>query len=200
MAKRSLRKLSRDALNPKEDRALFYQEAMSGSDRSAAIMMGAIVENALGSLITLHLKRRDKNTIEALYERDGPLSTFFSVINLAYAMGLINKPVSESLHSIRRIRNVFAHSSRPHTFATREIGAACTKIKVRYREPPLNLKIIRNPRDIYVISSAILAARFSRLSAARSRQAAEKAKRRIKQIEDKITRLKALQRGSHHKS
>jgi len=56
-----------------------------------------------------------------LFEQGGALSTFFAKIHLGYAMDLFDDAVRDDLETIRRVRNVFAHSSLPITFATEEV-------------------------------------------------------------------------------
>lgn len=50
---------------------------------------------------------------ETLLHADRPLGSFGAKINLAARLGLIDPAIEQSLHSLRRIRNGFAHSTTP---------------------------------------------------------------------------------------
>jgi len=48
---------------------------------------------------------------DALFQPDRPLGSFGAKISLAHRLGLIDQPVEKALHTLRRVRNTFAHSS-----------------------------------------------------------------------------------------
>jgi len=48
---------------------------------------------------------------DALFQPDRPLGSFGAKISLAHRLGLIDQPVERALHTLRRVRNTFAHSS-----------------------------------------------------------------------------------------
>lgn len=48
---------------------------------------------------------------DSLFQADRPLGSFGARISLAHRLGLIETPVERALHTLRRVRNAFAHSS-----------------------------------------------------------------------------------------
>lgn len=82
-----------------------------------AIMGQCLLEIYLDELLRPHFARRDDDTWAVLTDDRGPLSTFHSKIVAAYAFGICNAAVKNVLHSVRQIRNAFAHSKKPITFS-----------------------------------------------------------------------------------
>ena len=105
------------------------KEALTASDRSAAILLASFVERILEFTISRLLPNQDEATLKALKGRDGPLNGFFSKIYLAYAMGIIPDYIRDELDAIRRIRNTFAHSALRINFETPAIMEECKKFK-----------------------------------------------------------------------
>jgi DNA-binding MltR family transcriptional regulator len=58
----------------------------------------------------------DKSIIQTLFDATGPLGTFSSKLKLAYGIGLLPKNVYTDCNKIRKIRNSFAHISKPISF------------------------------------------------------------------------------------
>jgi DNA-binding MltR family transcriptional regulator len=108
-----------------------FQEIVGVSDRSAAILVTALIDSALSDLIEAELLTsiEEEDAIKPLYERDGALSTFFSKIHLGYAMSLYDDKVRDDLEVIRRVRNSFSHVRRAINFNIPEIVAECKKLK-----------------------------------------------------------------------
>jgi len=61
----------------------------------------------------------------------GPLASFSAKIDLAYLMRIITADIREKLHTIRRIRNEFAHNLAPLTFESPKIRSMCEKNLIR---------------------------------------------------------------------
>jgi len=125
---RSLRQISEERLADGELEEL-AKEMRHTSDRGAALLVAPIIEQTLEQLIERSLPRKSNAALKALYERDGALSSLFSKIHLAYAMGLIDADIRDDMGVIRRVRNVFAHARRPVSFKTKEIADECRKMK-----------------------------------------------------------------------
>jgi DNA-binding MltR family transcriptional regulator len=207
--KRTLRTLREDEPS-KEEWEVIGKEITSTSDRSAAILLAANVENAVAKLIAENLTRNSSQVLESLYARDGALSSFFSVINLGYAMGLYDDKIRDDLDTIRRIRNSFAHARRPINFATIEISDECKKIKtINDSSHPVSKTYFlkRHPiekrnsdaRKIYLNTglaiSVYLSLRLARRFAAKARNARRKMERLQQQrneMESVRTRMRVL--------
>jgi hypothetical protein len=144
-----------------------FKEVSESSDRSTAILLAAFVERMLELNITLRYPRRDQPTLNRLTDRDGPLSSFYSKTQLAYAMGIISSEIRDEIDCIRRIRNVFAHSAMRIDFTTTAISVECKKlyrlanmIKLdeRLREDEITKAIFNfsQPRISYSISCLLV--------------------------------------------
>ena len=61
------------------------------SDRGAALIVAAWVDDALTEMVVNHLVRDDAVIIEEMFRPMGPLGSFSSKIRLAYLIGNISK-------------------------------------------------------------------------------------------------------------
>ena len=96
-------------------------------DRGAAILAAAYLEDRL----TLAIKARlisDTKVTNSFFSGMGPLATFSAKINLAYLMGIFNTTNKDFFHTIRNIRNEFAHNLSPITFETPKIERLCRQL------------------------------------------------------------------------
>ena len=204
--KRTLRTLSEDEPSREEWRVI-GNELKSSSDRSVAILIAAVVERMVADLIADNLPRHSAEVLRRLYARDGALSSFFSVINLGYAMGLYDDKIRDDLDIIRRIRNSFAHTRKPINFGTIEISDECKKIKtINDFSHPVSIthpieKIYSDDRWIYIntglaISKYLglqLQSRFVK-KARIARRKAKTAQQQIKTAQQQINELEAIER------
>ncbi|MEI9804344.1 MAG: DUF4145 domain-containing protein [Pseudolabrys sp.] len=94
-----------------------YEEIEAQTDRGAAIIAAAILDDALKSRLILTSNLSDRIFS---YEKNGPLAQFSSKIDMTAATGLLPKETCDSMHLIRRIRNKFAHSIEPLKFQTKK--------------------------------------------------------------------------------
>lgn len=96
----------------------FYDQS---SDRSIAIILSAIVENHLTTILKL-LMRREKAIVEELFSPSGPLGPFGTKIRLAYMLRVIAEPTYKDLLITSKIRNEFAHDLSIKTLETPRIA------------------------------------------------------------------------------
>jgi hypothetical protein len=82
----------------------------SESDRAAVILGAAKLDLALRELLTKRFMPNPSGQ-DDLFDADKPISTLSARINVAYRLGLIDKPFAKSLHLVRKIRNEFAHEA-----------------------------------------------------------------------------------------
>ncbi|MCS5691769.1 hypothetical protein NZK33_07190 [Cyanobium sp. FGCU-6] len=78
--------------------------------RGAVLVGVARVDAALERLL-LSVLLPSPGRSDALFQPDRPLGSFGARISLAHRLGLIESPVERALHTLRRVRNAFAHSS-----------------------------------------------------------------------------------------
>lgn len=114
--RKALRKLSAKIPAPPEIEAIL-DDLRKESDLAVAITGTALAEAALERLLQSKLHFRDAEFQNQLFQNRGPLADFNGKILVAQAFGIITSPIAEELHSARAIRNVFAHSKIPLTFA-----------------------------------------------------------------------------------
>jgi DNA-binding MltR family transcriptional regulator len=118
---RSLKRLGRE-LPTIEEFNQIDRDVVTAHDRAVAILLVAQVERFLELALVSHLFMQDEDTVDLLVSRDGPLSSFYSKILLAYAMGFIALIEKDDLDRLRQIRDAFAHTVRPISFETVEIA------------------------------------------------------------------------------
>jgi DNA-binding MltR family transcriptional regulator len=95
----------------------------------------------LDSQLTELLRRSfvdDPSIADELLGQSKPLGTFSSRIDLAYALGLIEKSVHRDLHLIRKIRNDFGHVPTPIEFDHPPIAGRCRELTHIYYEPDVS--------------------------------------------------------------
>jgi hypothetical protein len=78
--------------------------------RGAVLVGVARVVAALERLL-LSVLLPSPSRSDALFQPDRPLGSFGARISLAHRLGLIESPVERALHTLRQVRNAFAHSS-----------------------------------------------------------------------------------------
>lgn len=128
--RRTLRELSRARRQAAEETHIVMNEVQQGSDRSACIIMSAMVERFLERELLMRLMISESTSKhQALLERDGALSTFFGNIHLAYALDMISQDMKDDLDILRKIRNAFAHSELPITFQSDEVKREINKLR-----------------------------------------------------------------------
>ena len=125
-------------------------------DRHAAIVCSAAIELALKRNIAGHLAR--DADLAAVFERypGAPLSSFAARTVMARALGIIDDAAAADLAVIRRVRNIFAHTVHPLTFANKEMTGLVAEI-AKLSDPHWHLFNAQYPsgRDRYVISCAV---------------------------------------------
>jgi mannitol operon repressor len=84
-------------------------EIEGGSDRAAAIVAAAFVEDHLATALQRRMRENAKIVAE-LFRSSGPLGSFSAKIDMAFLLGLITEEAHKELHAIRAIRNLFAHT------------------------------------------------------------------------------------------
>jgi hypothetical protein len=81
------------------------------SDRAAAILLGAELDDTLGQILEKHLLPP-----QAKKDRGAIPKSFYARIELAYRLGLIHPLSHHELHLIKEVRNEFAHIKLGITF------------------------------------------------------------------------------------
>jgi len=98
----------------------FLEDVQSESDRGAALVAAAKLDDALKDIILTFLLKDDAS-VELVNGKYAPLGNFSARINAAYALGLLDTNEYSTCHQVRRIRNKFSHSSSGLNFDSPEI-------------------------------------------------------------------------------
>jgi len=120
------------ARHVEEDRPRILAELEGTSDRAACIIVSSMVERDLERALIRRLSmgfKLHKPRVDKLFERDGALSSFAGEINLIYALNIIESITKHDLDTVRRIRNIFAHSAIPISFTDREVANEIQKLQ-----------------------------------------------------------------------
>src|SRR5262249_793207 len=111
--KPTIKTLSRVSPTPEELNQLMNAFGRQSAPAIVTAILGAImVEHELENILR---RRFPKVTDDEWYEMlsdQGPLGTFSRKINLGFSFRLYDKVTLSNLHTVRHIRNVFAHSKK----------------------------------------------------------------------------------------
>jgi hypothetical protein len=103
------------------------------SDRGCALMAAAYLDERLGDLLKSFFVHNDK-VINKMFDFNGPFGTFSSRIDSAYALGLLPENVRKDIHLVRKIRNDFAHVSKPITFNDEPMASRCNELYIHGKD------------------------------------------------------------------
>ncbi|AYQ26819.1 MULTISPECIES: hypothetical protein [unclassified Polaromonas] len=122
-----LSQLSPEKAGPIREIFDFRRSISSESDRGAVLMAAAFLDDKLKYLLSAKLVD-DKKLARRAFDFNGPLGTFSSRIDFAYLIGVLPKNVHSDLHTIRGIRNKFAHNAASLTLEDQEITELCNRL------------------------------------------------------------------------
>jgi|ERR1700682_1891509 len=105
-------------------------ELRDKDDLHTAIMAVSIVEATLERLIISRLRKSNKDLLNDLFQFRGPLGDFNSKILIAEAFGIITDPLAHELHSMRAIRNAFAHAKMPISFTDKPVKQEVESLRI----------------------------------------------------------------------
>jgi DNA-binding MltR family transcriptional regulator len=102
----------------KDEIEAFY-EALR--DRDRAIVLSAIAENHLTSLLQLLMRRNEKVISQQLFNPSGPPGPFGTKIRVAYMLRILPPEIHKDLIIVSKIRNKFAHDLSIKSFGDQQI-------------------------------------------------------------------------------
>jgi DNA-binding MltR family transcriptional regulator len=105
------------------------------SDRAAAIVATAFLEEQLVETIKASLANEPK-IIKNIFKGQGPLASLSAKIDLGLLLGLYDKRAHRELHTIKDIRNRFAHRINIMTFDTDGVAGLCNNLPAPKRKRP----------------------------------------------------------------
>jgi DNA-binding MltR family transcriptional regulator len=163
----ALRKLSRKFPAPPEIDKIM-DDLGGEKDISVAIVAAAIAEAALEQLIAGKFKTKNASLRGQIFLNQGPLSDFHSKILIAAAFGIITVNMGEELHSIKAIRNTFAHAkvaiSFDHELVGREINSLKMLTAIRNVETETKHKLELSNKSWFLLITKILLIMFDTIS------------------------------------
>jgi DNA-binding MltR family transcriptional regulator len=104
-----------------------FDQLDSENDRVAVIAGSAYLDTGLELLIRRFFVANTE-VANHLLKDDRALGSFSSRINASYSLGLISGRMRNDLHTIRRIRNKFAHSHANLTFGDTQMYDLCLNL------------------------------------------------------------------------
>jgi DNA-binding MltR family transcriptional regulator len=141
---------------------LFLQEFQNESDRGAALLGAAMIDDYLRRVITAYLIDRKKIVRELLIGGNAPLSTFSARNKMAYCLGLISRCEYFNIDTIRDIRNKFAHQLHGLSFDDKEIVKLCRKLK--FDESSFGIINLPTPRHSFTLATAVIVANLNQIN------------------------------------
>lgn len=133
MAKKQRRVVPLEELVP---RALI-ESMRDGTDLACALIGGAYIENAAGSLLEKIMvdapEANGPNGI--LNDHKGILGTASARIEMCFCLGLIDRATRKNAKTIAQIRNMFAHSHVPVGFSNAPVRRECENLQAQLSDP-----------------------------------------------------------------
>jgi len=115
-------------LSEKEWHDIFLKEFSKETDRASVILSVAMLDRALETVLKTHLMPSSSSEDELLERAYAPISTFGARIDLAYRIGLISAKLCRDLHTIRKVRNDFAHNITGCSFENPSVRSRVTEL------------------------------------------------------------------------
>jgi hypothetical protein len=152
--KQKIRDLSRQWPSDSEQRAAFDEVVKDGSSPITIAILGAsLVEFELEKILREKFHHKDDETWKEITSAEGPLSGFYAKIVAGYAFGLYGLQFRETLHTLRAIRNAFAHSKKLVNFQNGLILGELRKLSKLDSSKSKNSKLSRGLKDVSRIAS-----------------------------------------------
>jgi mannitol operon repressor len=129
----------------------FLAEFQNETDRGAALVGAALIDDRLDRLLRSHLCDC-KATSELLDGGMAPIGSLSARIRLAHALGLIADHERAECDVIRKVRNAFAHRMHGLTFAAQDVNDLCQTLRAN---TPDSARFGGNARQLF-INSVIL--------------------------------------------
>lgn len=105
-----------------------FKEAIKSSDRTAAIVIFALIDDIIIASLKHHMNPKIKGGTKSLFEKNGLLSSANSRITLSAALYWINPQTYHDINILRTIRNNFAHHIDYDSFEHKTIKGLISSI------------------------------------------------------------------------
>ena len=143
------------------DSKQFSDELQKQPDHIAAMLAAQYLSDILESLLRAFFVDHS-DVANKLFSDNGALDSLASRIYATYALGLIGPELHEDLHTIRKIRNSFAHTYWRSDFSHTEMSKKCRNLKTSRKFWEVRIKMFPNSeawreRDHFMVSSIMIA-------------------------------------------
>ncbi len=159
----ALRKLSRKFPTPPEIEAIM-ESLRNETDLAIAITATSIIEASLERLLVSRFSRRNRELIGQIFLNRGPLSDLHSKLLIAEATGIITPNMAQELHSLKAIRNAFAHAKVPlsfdHELVAREVKSLRMLNAIKSVERETDHKLDLSNKNWFLLTTKILLIMF----------------------------------------
>lgn len=122
------------------------------SDRAAAVLAAAFLDAALEDSLTRYFVN---DTRARKLVTDGALQHFSVRVDIAFALGLLDRGTADDLNTIGRIRNKFSHSHAVNSFNHLKVVEQCRNLRFAQLVPKKFRKMkagFNEPRAQYLFS------------------------------------------------
>lgn len=120
------------------------KEIENQSDRALVLLCAAIIDEQLEFILKTFLIE-DNQIQERIFDSNAPLSTFSAKNNFCFYLGLISKHEYNTINTIRKIRNKFAHEILINTFDDDDsIKGLCSNLSIPNRLYVPDTIIVKN--------------------------------------------------------
>ena len=145
------KKIKEHTYDDLEDYLEIFQDE---TDRACAVLGAAHLDYLLAKAIEVHLPRGSEMADQLLFNPEAPIGTFSSRINMAFALDIISQETRAYLHTIRRIRNDFAHKMEIHSFdEDQRIIHQCNSLHIGIKQvksyPEPHKSDLQKPRKLF---------------------------------------------------
>jgi len=153
----------------------FYALLNDAEDVSAVVVGVSYLDACLASLLSKSF-RKSSTSEQLLDSRSGPLGSFSARAGLAYALGLISKPIFRDLQVLAELRNEVAHHHFAIDFSAPSILSHLNRLTYAAGlkdsgtgQPLFDAKLLENPRNQFTLSAMMISTQllFAALSAKR---------------------------------
>lgn len=137
----------------------FLQEFQGESDRAAAVLAAAYLDEQLKDLLTAAFTVDSKGA--ELLDVNQPLGSFGPRIAISEAVGLITAPERRDLDLLRKIRNDFAHKLHGMSFADQRVASRCAAFECiddfLRTQVAVPVEYVSDPRSRFNLAASLLA-------------------------------------------
>ena len=130
----------------------FFNQLHPESDRGAALIARAMIEDSLGEILVAFLADT-KAKSKLMKGPTAPFGTLSARISVCLALGLIGEDEYHEMEIIRDIGNKFAHNWDGFSFNDSEVERLCAKLPWR---GPEEYRAGANPKDVFCTAVSML--------------------------------------------